>query len=45
LVVRSILVTALNLDIGDAIWWPNHPPSRRAPAIQLGSADHTLVSV
>ncbi|MBO0843734.1 MAG: MMPL family transporter, partial [Nocardioides sp.] len=23
LVVRSVLVTALNLDLGDAIWWPS----------------------
>jgi RND superfamily putative drug exporter len=23
LVVRSVLVTALNLDIGPRIWWPN----------------------
>jgi RND superfamily putative drug exporter len=35
LVVRSILVTALNLDLGDRIWWPGRPPVRRtepAPA-------------
>ena len=31
LVVRSILVTALNLDIGDGIWWPWGPP-RPGPA-------------
>jgi len=34
LVVRSVLVTALNLDIGPRVWWPN-PLSRRpdvAPA-------------
>jgi len=24
LVVRSILVTALNLDFGDHVWWPSH---------------------
>lgn len=28
LVVRSILVTALNLDLGDRIWWPSRPPLR-----------------
>jgi RND superfamily putative drug exporter len=27
-VVRSILVTALNLDIGDRIWWPSRLPHR-----------------
>jgi RND superfamily putative drug exporter len=26
LVVRSILVTALNLELGDRIWWPSRPP-------------------
>ena len=26
LVVRSVLVTALNLEFGDRIWWPAHPP-------------------
>ncbi len=26
LVVRSILVTALNLDLGDRIWWPFRVP-------------------
>ena len=30
LIVRSILVTALNLDIGDRIWWPS-ALSRTAP--------------
>jgi RND superfamily putative drug exporter len=36
-VVRSVLVTALNLDIGRHIWWPNRlsrvpdvPPERAA---------------
>jgi RND superfamily putative drug exporter len=28
LVVRSIVVTALNLDLGDRIWWPFRPPVR-----------------
>jgi RND superfamily putative drug exporter len=31
LVVRSVLVTALNLDIGRWLWWPNdlaHVPDR-----------------
>ncbi|HTW09379.1 MAG TPA: MMPL family transporter [Acidimicrobiales bacterium] len=30
LVVRSVLVTALNLEFGDHIWWPSRPPSRSA---------------
>ena len=25
MIVRSILVTALNLDLGDKIWWPSRP--------------------
>jgi RND superfamily putative drug exporter len=24
IIVRSVLVTALNLDLGESIWWPNH---------------------
>ena len=31
LVVRSVLVTALNLDIGDRIWWPNRLSKRTRP--------------
>ncbi|MFJ4714781.1 MMPL family transporter [Streptomyces sp. NPDC088785] len=30
-VVRSVLVTALFLDVGPKIWWP-HPPARSGPA-------------
>ncbi|WP_067563173.1 MMPL family transporter [Nocardia acidivorans] len=30
LIVRSVLVTALNLDIGDRIWWPSKLASGRA---------------
>jgi RND superfamily putative drug exporter len=30
LVVRSILVTALNFDLGDRIWWPSRPPGNIA---------------
>ena len=33
LVVRSVLVTALNLDIGDRIWWPS--PLARAAAAKV----------
>jgi RND superfamily putative drug exporter len=25
MIVRSVLVTALNLDLGSRIWWPGHP--------------------
>ena len=33
LVVRSVLVTALNLDLGQRIWWPSSPrPARRVDA-------------
>lgn len=38
IVVRSILVTALNLDLGDRMWWPGRlsrrplPPEPHAPA-------------
>ncbi|MQY29487.1 MMPL family transporter [Nocardia aurantia] len=31
LIVRSILVTALNLDLGDRIWWPSPLSRRRDP--------------
>jgi RND superfamily putative drug exporter len=34
LVVRSVLVTALNLELGDRIWWPNKPPARRSDRAQ-----------
>ena len=47
LVVRSVLVTAINLDIGDAIWWPSRlargrpstpqPPPPVQPAAWDGS--------
>jgi RND superfamily putative drug exporter len=42
LVVRSVLVTAINLDLGPVIWWPRKlakdreleqaPPTEQAPA-------------
>ena len=41
LVVRSILVTALNLDLGDRIWWPSHPPRNRTT--QLAKDDELVV--
>ena len=44
IVVRSILVTALNLDIGPRIWWPNRlaheadVPAAEAPQLVLAEA-------
>jgi len=44
LVVRSILVTALNLDLGPHIWWPNRMarerdvPAAEAPQLVLAGA-------
>ena len=40
MVVRSVLVTALNLDIGPKIWWPSkldHPPKDQAASAESGS--------
>ncbi len=31
IIVRSVLVTALNLDIGDRIWWPSRPARPSGP--------------
>jgi RND superfamily putative drug exporter len=46
LVVRSVLVTALNLDIGDRMWWPSKL-SRRLPGggQERDAAEHERVSV
>jgi len=38
LVVRSVLVTALNLDLGDRIWWPWQPPRRPATVAEVAEA-------
>jgi RND superfamily putative drug exporter len=27
-VVRSVLVSAISLDLRDRVWWPSHPPAR-----------------
>ena len=35
-IVRSVLVTALNLDIGDRMWWPSR--LARAPGQVTGAA-------
>ena len=41
LVVRSVLVTALNLDIGDRMWWPSPLARRGAAAVPLQTIDLT----
>jgi putative drug exporter of the RND superfamily len=47
LVVRSILVTALNLDLGKRVWWPSRlSRQEQAPAAggaQTTAAEHSLV--
>jgi len=46
LVVRSVLVTALNLDIGDRMWWPGKLSRRLAGGGQeRDAAEHEPVSV
>jgi RND superfamily putative drug exporter len=32
IIVRSVLVTALNLELGDRLWWPHRLARRRGPA-------------
>ena len=43
LIVRSILVTALNLDIGDRVWWPS-ALSRTAPDEGIPDDDTLLAA-
>ena len=38
LIVRSVLVTALNLDVGDKIWWPSKLANRSGDSPPPGSA-------
>jgi RND superfamily putative drug exporter len=38
IVVRSVLVTALNLDIGDRMWWPSRL-SKARPSGHLDDRD------
>ena len=33
LIVRSVLVTALNLDLGGTIWWPSRLDAADAPLV------------
>jgi RND superfamily putative drug exporter len=34
MIVRSVLVTAINLDLGQHIWWPSRLASRDEDALQ-----------
>jgi putative drug exporter of the RND superfamily len=44
LVVRSILVTALNLEIGDRMWWPSRLARRGREIERLPAAEPATVS-
>lgn len=44
LVVRSVLVTALNLDLGGVIWWPSRLDSANAPLTEA-EAERPLETV
>ncbi|WP_246086546.1 hypothetical protein [Nocardioides humi] len=46
MIVRSVLVTALNLDLGSRIWWPSRL-DRGASAVQppAGEPDRLTTSV
>ncbi|GAB3851523.1 MMPL family transporter [Nocardioides maradonensis] len=37
-IVRSVLVTAINLDAGDRIWWPSTLADRSSAAVPAGAA-------
>ncbi len=37
IVVRSVLVTALNLDVGRHMWWPSHLASQSAEQASVGA--------
>ena len=41
IIVRSVLVTALNLDLGDRVWWPSR---LSRPAGQVAGAPSTPVA-
>lgn len=44
-VVRSVLVTALNLDVGRHMWWPSRLSKEREPALtELAGQEATTVS-
>jgi RND superfamily putative drug exporter len=44
LVVRSVLVTALNLDIGHWIWWPSKLARESIPEPEQRAEESTAVS-
>jgi putative drug exporter of the RND superfamily len=44
LVVRSVLVTALNLDIGERMWWPSALSRRTEAAEEIPSQEIVTVS-
>ena len=44
IMVRSVLVTALNLDIGQRIWWPSRLAREPAPAPGQLTGQSTAVS-
>ncbi len=38
IIVRSVLVTALNLDLGRHMWWPSHLARQAAPEVSAEAA-------
>ena len=44
LVVRSVLVTALNLDLGRWVWWPSRLARQPAPEAEQLRGEPTAVS-
>lgn len=42
IVVRAVLVTALNLDIGRWMWWPSKLAAKHDPEIMEMSAEPAL---
>ncbi|MGH3333062.1 MAG: hypothetical protein ACRDPJ_17335 [Nocardioidaceae bacterium] len=36
IIVRAVLVTALNLDVGRRMWWPSALAKRPEPALETG---------
>jgi RND superfamily putative drug exporter len=39
IIVRSVLVTALNLDLGRHMWWPSHLVARQGQVTGAGEAE------
>jgi putative drug exporter of the RND superfamily len=44
IIVRSILVTALNLDIGSKVWWPSRLSREARPEVDLSGELETVGS-